>query len=214
MRAAVKTQADAAAVVAAADSSLHYEEHHLTNCTPYHHQHYTAHHLQIKLRITLTGLGAKRETRIQGILGTTPQTLNLECRTLCRDLGALLDICIMFEPQLACHPCTRAMLQWSWQPSCVILAQGPCFNGPGNDLRTFRFVRVGCANMCKHAPPHASVPEGACLLHTRRAKVKQKIISRQLPERCRIIPSATLGQLSHASHICRSEHYIQWAFPS
>ena len=44
-------------------------EHHLKNCIPYHHQHYTAHHLQIKLRITLKELRKKGEPGYRGYPG-------------------------------------------------------------------------------------------------------------------------------------------------
>ena len=186
-------------------------EHHLKICIPYHHQQYTAHHLQIKLRTTLKGLRKKREAGYRVSWEPHPKPSTGNVKTLRRDLGAFLDLCIMLEPT-------------SWH---VILAQGPCFNGPGN--LSVSFLRRGHASMvlamtlvtlvhfsicadrlCKHTPPHSSMPEGACqpVLYTRRTKVKQKIVSRLMPERRRTIPSATLGQLSHASHTCRSEHYI------
>ena len=152
-------------------------EHHLKNYIPYHHKHYTAHHLQIKLRITLKGLRKKGEPgyRVSWEPHRKPSTGKV--KTLRRDLGALLDLCIMLEPHgwrviLAQGPCFNG-------PGNVILAQGPCFNGP--DKRpwcTSRFVRIGCTNTetmpkskswlrCSH---HHSVPNHAKRNHAQSEK--------------------------------------------
>ena len=137
-------------------SSLQNVVHHLASYNPYHHQQYTGSSTSNQAPNNPEEVRERRGKgyRVPSKPHTKPPTLKLKNPR--RDLGTLLDLCTMLEPQrVARHPCAGAMLQWSWQ------ACHPCVRGHASLVLTGALVHFSiCANrLCKHTPPHASVSE-------------------------------------------------------